>query len=340
MDTDAEKVKILVVEDEITQRTQLRLKLEEQGYEVIEAVNGWEGTQRFLNNPDIRLVITDLLMPEMDGFQFIEFIREMQARYVYIIVLSILEDKESIIKALSLGADDYICKPVFKEELILRLKAARRLLKLESQDELIFAMAKLASYNSGETGNHLYRIREYCRLIALDLVENNPELKLNKSICREIADVSPLHDLGKVTVPKSILAKEDNLTKEEFEIIKSHAIIGGKMLEEIYLQTGSSYLRRAYEMAMYHHEHWNGNGYPEGRAGEEIPLAARILALADVLDALTAQRGYKQEISYGEARKIVAAERGEQFDPKIVDACLRQEEKIIQIMEEYKEEKK
>lgn len=327
-----------MVEDEPTQRRQLRLKLEEQGYNVIEAENGWEGVQQFLKNSEIRLIITDLLMPEMDGFQFVEVIREMQNRYVYIIALTILEDKNSIIRAMALGVDDYICKPVFREELILRLASAQRLLKLESQDELILAMAKLSSYNSGETGKHLDRIKEYCLILAHDLNENYPELGLTPSTAQEISDVSALHDIGKVGVSGDILQKEDSLNSEEFEEIKQHTLIGGQLFKEIYGQTGAPYLRLAYEISMYHHEKWDGTGYPEGLAGENIPIAARILALADVFDALTVRQCYRDFMSEEEAREIIIKESGKHFDPKVVDAFLRQEDLMVEVMKSYPED--
>lgn len=332
------KTKVLLVEDEITQRHLVRLELERQGYEVIEAANGREGMKRCFENSDIRLVVTDLQMPDMDGFQLIEAIREKETHYTYIIVLSVLDDRDSIVRALSLGADDYLFKPVFHDELNLRLLGAMRLLKLEGQEELIFAMAKLAAYRSGETGSHLHRVREYCKILALDLVESQPSLGMTRNLAEEIANVAPLHDVGKVGIPDSVLHKPGKLTKEEFELMKTHTTVGARLLNEIHEQTSSPYLHLAYEITMSHHERWNGKGYPDGLRGEDIPLSARIMAVADVFDALVSCRSYKEAFPCEKATAIIEAEKGEHFDPVVVEAFLRHEKKFVAVVEKYQEE--
>lgn len=329
------KVKVLLVEDEIAQRRLVRLQLERQGYEVIEAVNGREGMRQYREYPGIRLVVTDLQMPEMDGFQLIETIRRQQVHYTYIVVLTALDDRESIVRALALGADDYLAKPVFHEELNLRLLGAMRLLKLEGQSELIFAMATLAAYRSGETGSHLRRVREYARILALHLFGNNKELCLNRNEVEEIANTAPLHDIGKVGIPDSVLHKPGKLNREEFELMKTHTVIGGRLLNEIYEQTKSPYLRLAYEITMFHHERWDGTGYPYGLCGGEIPVSARIMALADVFDALITRRSYKPSFSYDKSRKIIVAASGSHFDPILVEACLRKEKEFLLVVEKY-----
>lgn len=288
-----------------------------------------------MNDHEIRLVVTDLMMPELNGFELIEEIRKRESRYTYILVLSSLGDKSSVVRALSLGADDYICKPSFVEELHLRVAAGVRLLKLESHDALVFSMAELAACHSGETGYHLRRVRDFVRVLALDLAEARPDLLITCNWVEELAQVSVLHDIGKVAVPDSILHKPGKLMPAEYEIIKSHASVGGELLKTIFEQTGAGYLRLAYQVTMHHHERWDGNGYPEGLAGEQIPLAARIMALADVFDALTSQRCYKEPLSYEKAREIVLAERGHHFDPMVVDAYLRCEEEWRQVLDRF-----
>ena len=330
--------RILLVEDEITQRRLLRAKLEKEGYAVLEAENGEEGLHLCLDNPDIRLVITDLMMPVMDGFGFIEGVRRRETHYTYIIVLTALDDKQSIVRALSLGADDYLSKPVFQDELNLRLAGGLRLLRLEGHEELIFSLTKLAAYRSGETGAHLHRVREYCLILGMDLLLNEPEAGLSRSTVEEIAKVCPLHDIGKVGIPDSILHKPAKLTAQEFELMKTHAEIGGRLLQEVYEQTGSFYLQLAYEIAMYHHERWNGTGYPAGLKGGAIPLAARMMALADVFDALVSRRSYKEPMVYKEVKEIILAGRGEHFDPAVVDAFLRTEAQWLAVVDRYAEE--
>ena len=337
MDIRVLSTKILVVEDEATQRRLLVGKLEQEGYSVIEAANGREGLACYLANPDLRLVITDLLMPEMDGYELIQEIRRQESRYTYIIVLSALDEREPIVRALGLGADDYLAKPVFQDELSLRLAGGRRLLRLESQDELILAMVKLAGSRSGETGAHLDRVSAYSRILALDIAEQHPDL-LNNQLAEEIAKVTPLHDIGKVGIPDNILHKPGRLTEEEFELMKTHTTVGGNILREVYERSGSTYLQMACDVAMYHHERWDGAGYPEGLKGEEIPLIAQIMALADVFDALTAKRCYKDAFSYERAKSIILGEVGSHFSPMVVDAYLRQETPWRAVLDTYKGE--
>ena len=235
---DAER-KILLVDDEPVQRLLLRMSLEQEGYSIIEAVNGREALEICENNPELRLIITDLSMPVMNGFDLIVAIRSMELQYKYIIVLTSAGDKESVVKALSLGADDFLNKPAMPEELQLRTRSGFRLLQMEGTEELIFAMAKLSEYRSEETGCHLERVQHYTRLLARDLAENCPELGINAALAEEIARVSPLHDIGKVGIPDSILHKKGRLTADEFNLIKSHTTIGGELLRDIYKKTGS-----------------------------------------------------------------------------------------------------
>ncbi len=338
MNAPQEKTKVLVTDDDMAQRLLLRTNLEADGYEVHEAEDGLDALNRLAEDPTIRLLLTDLAMPEMDGYDLIKAVREKEIRYTYIIVLTSIDERESLLKALFLGADDYLIKPVFPDELKLRLKGGTRLLKQESQEALIFSMAKLSEYRSEETGFHLERVSHYTRLLARDLSKHHPELGLSLSMADEIAMVSPLHDVGKVAIPDSILHKPGKLTPDEWEVMKTHAAIGGKMLREIYDRTGSLYLWLAHEIAMYHHERWNGKGYPYGLAEAAIPISARIMALADVYDALNSSRSYKESFPYEKVRGIILEERGAHFDPKIVDAFLRQEDACLAIKGKFQDE--
>ena len=334
------KLKVLVVDDDMSQRMILRITLEEEGYEVLEAENGFDAFSILSRDLDIRLVVTDLEMPVMNGFELIETIRAKELRYTYIIMLTSMDNKESLINALSLGADDYLTKPVFPDELKLRLKGGFRLLKLESQEELILSMVKLSEYRSEETGFHLERTTHYVKLLAEDLSNNNPELKLTLAAADEISKVSSLHDLGKVAILDKILHKPGRLTEAEFCSIKEHTVIGGKLIKEIYEKTGSPYLWFAYEIAMFHHEKWNGKGYPHGLAGGNIPLPARIMALADVYDAITTARCYKEAYSHEKVKNIIIEESGQHFDPKIVDSFLRQENAWLTVKEKFQDDLK
>lgn len=327
--------KVLVVEDEMTQRRLLQAKLEKEGYQVILAEDGRQGLQAFLDDPEIRLVLTDLSMPEMDGYQLIQALRKNERRYTYIIVLTVHDDKDSLVKALSLGADDYLTKPVYQDELSIRMVGGRRLLRLEGQDEIIMSMVKMAGARSDETGTHLDRVRAYTRILAFDLCDTQPALQLSHSWAEDVARVSPLHDIGKVAIADEILKKPGRLTSEAMELMKTHTVIGGAILQEIYERTGSHYLLLAYEVAKYHHEKWDGSGYPEGLYGEAIPLAARIIALADTFDALTTKRCYKDAFTYEMAKSIIMEGRSGHFDPMVLDAYLRHEAEWLAVLQRY-----
>lgn len=337
MNAPQKKRRVLVTDDDMVQRLILRTTLETDGYEVWEAENGADALEKLSELNDIRLLLTDLAMPGMDGYELIREIRKQDLRYTYVIVLTSMDDRDSLLRALALGADDFLTKPVFPDELKLRLQSGERLIKLESQELLIFSMAKLAEYRSNETGFHLERVALYTRLLARDMAKSHPELNMSLSMADEIALVSPLHDLGKVAIPDGILHKPGKLTPEEFETMKTHTSIGGEIIRNIYNKTGSFYLWLAHEIAMYHHERWNGRGYPSGLAGDGIPVSARIMALADVFDALGSKRCYKEAFPYEEVRPLILEERGEHFDPKVVDAFLRQEEAFLNIRAQFQE---
>lgn len=333
--TEGQKLSVLLVDDDSAQLMLLRMLVEQQGYDVLVASDGEEAMAEFRKNSDIRLVVTDLGMPGMDGFELIRKIREEQLRYIYIIVLTSHEDQHVVVDALNDGADDFLTKPAFSQELQLRIKSGIRLLRLESQEELILSMAKLSEYRSEETGYHLERVRRYTSLLARDLYKNCPELGLSSSFADEISQVTPLHDIGKVAIPDHILHKPGRLTEEEFDAMKEHAAIGGNMLLDIFAKAGSHYLKTASDIALYHHERYNGQGYPMGLKGEDIPLCARVMALADIYDAMTSERCYKEAYSHEKVKDIIVEERGQHLDPNVVDSFLRQEELWLSIKERY-----
>ena len=327
--------KVWVVEDEQTQLRLLQSQLQQEGYQVITATNGREALQTFQNDPEIRLVITDLMMPEMDGFALIQALRANESRCTYIIVQTHNEDSESLTRALALGADDYLVKPVCGVELSLRLISGRQMIRIDGQDEIILAMIKMTGAKTGETGGHLHRVRAYTKILAMDLINNRPELQLTRRKAEDIARVSPLHDIGMMAISDAIINKPGRLSVEEIDLMKTHALVGGELLQEIHERTGLLYLHLAYEVASGHHERWDGSGYPKGLCGTDIPLAARIIAFADVFDALTTERCYKTAFSYEQAKKMVVAASGRHFDPMVVEAYLRQEVAWVAVMKQY-----
>lgn len=277
------------------------------------------------------MLITDLQMPDMDGFDLIRSVRANQSLYVYIIVVSSTYGKTSMLKALKLGADDFLAKPVHPEEFKLRMKHGVSLLEMEGQEKILFAMARMLESRSHETGYHIERTSHYTRIIASDLSGNHPELQLNQSQADLIARVCPLHDIGKVAIPDSILQKPGKLDPDEIKIMKTHTTAGGDILREIYYKISTPYLRYAYEIAMFHHERWDGKGYPEGLAKKEIPIAAHIMSLSDVYDALTSKRCYKEAFSHSKAKELILKEKGRAFDPKLIGVFLRQEKAFVAV---------
>lgn len=324
---------ILLVDDDSLTLAVLENAVRQFGFEPTTADNGQEAL-RLVRTGSFQLVISDIEMPGMTG---IELCREIRGRaangYVYIILLTSHSDTESVVTGLDAGADDYVGKPFQPAELQLRLRAARRLLSLESRDLVIFTMAKLADHRDNETGSHLERMRSYAQLIAGELSTwSKYRDVVDGQYVRLIYLTSPLHDIGKVGIPDRILLKPGPLTPDEFEIMKTHATIGGETLQAAALQhPGANFLTMAYDIAISHHERWDGGGYPSGLSGENIPLCGRITALADVYDALTSRRVYKSAFSHEKARQIIIEGSGTQFDPDIVQAFLNVEREFVAI---------
>jgi putative two-component system response regulator len=323
-------MKILVVDDDKLYREILKDALIEKGHEVVTAENGVEATTRIFSS-SARMVITDWVMPEMDGPALCRWIRSQTAPgYIYIIMLTSRSQKSDIIEGLRAGADEFLMKPFDPIELEARIRVAERILSAEHHYMVIFALAKLAESRDPETGRHLDRIREYSRLLGNMLVHSSEFAgALSHADVETIYLTSPLHDIGKVGIPDAILLKPGSLDPAEFEIMKTHAIIGGKTLGQALAQyPGAKFLKTARDIAFWHHERFDGSGYPHGLGGNDIPVSARIVALADVYDALTSKRPYKTALPHERARQYILDQRARQFDPAIVD-CFQRAERIF-----------
>jgi putative two-component system response regulator len=213
------------------------------------------------------------------------------------------------------------------------LRVAERILSLESRDLVIFSLAKLAEARDPETGAHLERIREYCRVLGQHL-SYSPKHRheIDGDYVQTLYMTSPLHDIGKVGIPDSILLKPGPLTSDEFEVMKQHAVIGGSTLEAAAAaHPTAKYLQIARDIAFTHHEKFDGSGYPYGLSGDDIPLCGRIVALSDVYDALTTARVYKPAFTHDVAKNIILDGCGKHFDPEIVEAFQANEERFIEI---------
>ncbi|POR04677.1 response regulator receiver protein [Alkalispirochaeta sphaeroplastigenens] len=326
---------ILIAEDSLLQRKVLYRHLSSLGYTVLVAEDGACALDLFLEHQP-RIVITDLDMPVMNGYDLIGEIRRQEIHYTHITVLTALTRKESTIRAISQGADDYLIKPFHPEEMKVRLESAERLARIQSQEKIILLMAKLTDYRNPETGYHIERVQHYSRLLAQILCDQgHPEL--NKRTISTLFTVASLHDIGKVAIPDDILNKPGKLTKEEFRLMKTHAEIGGTILDEAFQELGSDFLGMARDIAMHHHERYDGSGYPLGLAGDDIPLSARIVALADVFDALSSHRVYKKAFSPQECREIIAAKQGTHLDPDVAEAFLAHEDQFWIIRAQYQD---
>jgi len=332
-------MKILIVDDDDIALDILGAALASSGYEVETAGNGIAALAR-IEQGDIRFVITDWEMPEMNGLALCQSVRRQAASgYVYMVLLTSHDSAQEIVEGMSAGADDFIVKPFNHAELTARVRAGERVLSLETRDTLIFALAKLAESRDQETGLHLERVQRYARRLAESLADyHDHATQVDTDFIRLVYQTSPLHDIGKVGVPDCVLQKPGKLTKQEFDVMKTHTTIGAQTLDAAlanYPQT--RFLQIARDIAKSHHERWDGAGYPEGLAGQEIPLAARIVAVADVYDALTSKRVYKKAYSHDVAYNIITADSGKHFDPRVVAAFVELENDFIEIRTRFSE---
>jgi len=330
-------MRILIADDDDLSADILANTLTEAGHQVTLARNGREALG-LMRSGLYRLVVSDWEMPEMTGIELCRNIRQRFASgYVYIILLTTRRGTQNIVEGLNAGADEFITKPFEPDELIVRVRTGERILNLESREVTIFSLAKLAESRDAETGAHLERMREYCRVLADHLSRQGKYRgQVDGNYVQLIYMTSPLHDIGKVGIPDAILMKPGPLTPEEFEIMKQHTVIGSKTLDSaVHAHPEAQFLCMARDIARSHHERFDGSGYPDGLAAEAIPLCGRIVALADVYDALTTKRIYKPAFSHEKSREIILDGMGSHFDPEIVSAFLENESHFVEIWEQF-----
>ncbi|HEX6834200.1 MAG TPA: HD domain-containing phosphohydrolase [Rudaea sp.] len=329
------------------------------------ATNGPSALKAATRAPQPDLILLDVSMPEMDGYELCETLkRSPVTAHIPVIFLTGRIRPAEETRGFEVGAIDYIAKPISQPVVLARvathLKLAQVQRALETQNErledlvrvrteqltrvqdaIIVAMASLAEARDDETGNHIRRTQHYVALLARQL-QNHPRFsyELSDGSIRLLFKSAPLHDIGKVGVPDQVLCKDSALTPEEFEIIKKHTTWGGDAIRSVeqYLGESSDFLRFAREIAYSHQEHWDGSGYPEGLAGDEIPISARLMAVADVYDALRSRRRYKPSYPHEKAVALLEQGRATHFDPDIVDAFLQVHEEFRAISMEYSDE--
>ena len=312
-----------------------------------DSVKGLEWAQS--NDPD--LVIVDYMMPELDGIEFIRRLRETPGKEsVPILMITANDQKQVRYRALDVGATDFLTKPVDKIEFLARahnmltLSDARKKLAdhaawlsdevckataeiVQRERETVVRLAKAAEYRDPETGAHILRMAHYSELVARGL-----GLPLADQVL--LLEAAPMHDIGKVGIADAILLKPGRLTPDEMEIMKQHAVIGYEILKG----SSSKVLQAGADIALAHHEKFDGSGYPNGLKGEDIPIFSRIVAVADVFDALTSERPYKKAWSLEHAEEHIRASAGTHFDPLCVTTFFAQWEAVLEIRQRFKDE--
>lgn len=326
--------KVLIVDDDVLALEALQHLFTRAGYEILTSTNGVEALEE-LQAGECRLVVSDWGMPRMDGLELCRQVRKQDLPgYIYVILLTGRDRTQDVVEGLSAGADDFVTKPFEPAELLARIRIGERILSLETRDVAIFAMAKLAESRDPETGEHLERMRVYSRIITQFLADDDEfDETIGEDYPKLIYLTSPLHDIGKVGIPDCVLLKSGRLSDREFEIMKTHTTIGAATLDAAERQyPGVAYLHLARNIALTHHERFDGSGYPRGLVGRNIPLCGRIVAVADVYDALTSKRVYKHAFTHDIARSMILEESGKHFDPNMVKAFVQCEEQFLGVL--------
>ncbi len=351
METNFLKAKILIVDDEKANVLLLEDILENEGYvnfkSMLDSRNALDMYKKF--RPD--LVLLDLNMPYLDGFQVMEQLKELEKdSYAPVLVLTAQADRNTRLRALALGARDYIEKPfditevtqrilnmleirllhnqVRDQNQLLEEKVRLRTRELEeTRQEAILRLGRAAEYRDNETGMHVIRMSRLSARLA-------KEIGLNYEECQLMLQASPMHDVGKIGIPDEILLKPGKLNEKEWEIMKKHPEIGAEILSGGH----SAVMQMAETIALTHQERWDGSGYPHGLKGEKIPLAGRIVAICDVFDALTSKRYYKEAFSIEKSMQIIEQGSGKDFEPALVETFKRVLPEMIRIVKELPDE--
>ncbi len=303
---------LLVVDDEPLNLQVLRQILQ-QDYQLIFARDG-EKALALAQAEHPQLILLDIMMPGLTGLETCQRLKQNpQTQDIPVIFVTALADDRDETEGFAMGCVDYITKPVSAPIVLARVKAQLSLVSAatlrETRLQIIQRLGRAAEYKYNETGLHVIRMSHYAREIAL-------MAGMGEADAEELFNAAPMHDVGKMGIPDAILQKPGKLTPEEWDIMKQHARIGAEIIGD----DNSSLLQMASRIALYHHEKWDGSGYPNGLIGDTIPIEARIVALADVFDALTSKRPYKEAWSIEDTTHYIVAESGKQFDPDLVAA--------------------
>ena len=338
------KQKILIVDDSEINRAMLKEILGE-GYEYLEAENGLRAIEILRRRTDIALVLLDLIMPEMDGF---DVLRVMQCyawqEEIPVIVISAAEDTRSVERAYDMGVADYIRRPFERVMVLRRVKNAlmlyakqKRLTRLVTDQVyekehngvlMISILSHVVEFRNSESGQHVLHIRTLTDLLLHQLVQKTDRYQLDESDISLISTASALHDIGKIMIPEEILNEPGRLTEEEYAAIKTHTTEGARILKGLAIGQDEPLVKVAHAICRWHHERWDGGGYPDRLKGDEIPIAAQVVALADVYDALTSERCYKQSYSHEKAVDMILHGECGSFNPLLME-CLKESSELL-----------
>ena len=334
--------RILIVDDEEVNRTILEVMFR-SSFHIVEATNGQEAIDKLEEDPGFVLVLLDIVMPVKDGFDVLEYMKQkglIEQLPVILITSETIRDSED--RAYSYGIADVIHKPFYPDIVKRRAQNIMDLYqhkanmerKLKEQEEailakekkiqennefLISALSSVVEFRSSETGEHIRRIKYFTRILLKYLAKYFPKYGITDAQINEIARASALHDIGKIGIPDSILLKPGKLTDEEFETMKTHTTIGCDMLKKFKKEEDNEFYRYCYDICRYHHERWDGNGYPDHLAGDEIPIWAQVVSIVDVYDALISERVYKAAFPHTVAYEMIQNGECGQFSPDILE---------------------
>ena len=336
-----EKQKILIVDDSEMNRSLLADILEEQ-YDVVEAENGVEAISLLSRQrADFSLLLLDIMMPEMDGFEVLAYINKYHWNDTFAVIMISADDSPANIKrAYDLGAFDYISRPfdstivqrrisntmfLYARQQRLEKIIAEQFHEQEKNNKLMISiLSHIVEFRNGESGLHILHVNTITKYLLKQFVWRTEQYPLSKADISLISTASALHDIGKIAISDTILNKPGRLTEEEFEVMKTHSMVGANMLLDLPIeQQEAPLVKVASEICRWHHERYDGNGYPDGLKGEEIPIAAQVVALAAVYDALTSERCYKKAYSHEVAMKMILEGQCGAFNPTLL-LCLQE----------------
>lgn len=350
------KETILIVDDSALNRMVLIEILGKENYTFLEAENGQQAVELLDCHPEVDLLLLDITMPEIDGFGVLEIMNQYHWIEETPVIMISAEDAYSFIeRAYDLGASDYITRPFdarvvcrrvsntlmlyAKQKRLVQMVAEQVYEKEKVSNTMISILSHIVEFRNNESGLHVVHIRTITELLLRRLRKKTDRYPLTEADISLISTASALHDIGKINIPEQILNKPGRLTKEEFEIVKTHSAVGEHMLRQIPFNQNEPLVKIAREICRWHHKRWDGRGYPDGLKGDEIPISAQVVSLADVYDALTSERCYKAAFDHETALSMIVNGECGAFNPLLLECLMDGADQIKQAMQETEEEK-